>query len=430
MDRQLLIINGRVIDPASKTDMQMDVLVMGGTIVQLYESGQKESVDQMQSGNNLTVINASGKIVSPGLIDCHVHFREPGFETKETLYSGCRAAINGGFTSVICEPNTCPPIDNIEMVGSLMEKAKNTVAHLYTKACMTNGSLGKEMTDIDSLVLNDSVLALSDDGNPIIDNDVVHQVFSRAKEADIPVSPHCEDSPQAIFQKNDKGIYTNPPYTNEAVYVERDITYAENTGVRLHISHISLKESVDIIREAKRRKRTKITCEVTPHHLTLDNEFIDVDGQVPKVCPPLRSGEDVIALRQGLADGTIDVIASDHAPHTLDDKRNGAFGLIGLETTLGVMITEIVKKGVLSWSEIIKKMTYNPSLIFGINAGQLSVGMPADITIIDPDLNWTVDPETFESKSRNCPFRDMQLQGKAYTVIVDGTIVMMDGKLC
>ena len=431
MEKQLLITNGRVIDPASKTDTQMDLLVIGSKIAKIYESGQKESIDQMQPGNNLTVIDASGKIVVPGLIDCHVHFREPGFETKETLNSGCRAAINGGFTSVICEPNTCPPIDNIEMVDSLMEKTvKNTLAHLYTKACMTKGSLGKEMTDIVFLALNNSVLALSDDGNPVIDNDVVNLVFSKAKEVDITVTPHCEDSPQAIFQKKDKGIFTNPPYTNEAAYIERDIACAENTGVRLHISHISLKESVDIIRKAKRRKRTKITCEVTPHHLTMDNKFIDEDGQVPKVCPPLRSGEDVIALRQGLADGTIDVIASDHAPHTLKDKENGAFGLIGLETTLGVVITEIVKKGVLSWSEAIQKMTYNPSLIFGINSGQLLVGMPADITIIDPDLNWTVDPETFESKSRNCPFRNMQLQSKACTVIVDGTIVMMDGNLC
>ncbi len=431
MNKQLLIINGRVIDPASKTDKQMDVCVVGDRIAWISESGLKETCDQISSGDNLKVIDASGKIVVPGLIDCHVHFREPGFESKETIYSGSRAAVMGGFTSVICEPNTSPPIDNVEMVDSLMAMARNgSVAHLYTKVCMTKGSLGREMADVNSLALNDYVLALSDDGNPIIDKAVVRSVFLKAKESNIPVSSHCEDSPQAILQKQNRDIFTNPPYTNEAAFIERDIECAEESGVQLHISHISLKESVGLIREAKRRNRTKITCEVTPHHLTMDKGFIDIDGLVPKVCPPLRSRNDVVALREGLADGTIDVIASDHAPHTLNDKKNGAFGLIGLETTLGVIITEIVKKGVLSWSDAMQKMTYNPSLIFGINAGQLAVGMPADITIIDPDANWIVDPEHFESRSRNCPFQNMGLQGKAHAVIVDGAIVMIGGNIC
>lgn len=429
----ILIKNGRVIDPASNTDWEMNILIEDNKIVDIFNT-KHDTVVNFKNGSyydKIDVIDAKGKIVVPGLIDCHVHFREPGFEQKETILTGSKAAAKGGFCAVICEPNTLPPVDSIEMVERIMEIARtNAIVKLFTKACITKGSLGMEVTDIHSFVKEKGVLAISDDGNPVVDDDVVNKAFSIAKKVDMPVSPHCEDSHLSISQKQNTARFSNPPYKNESNYIARDIEVAEKIGTRLHISHVSLKESVKNIREAKRRGLAEITCEAAPHHLILDKEFVDVNGIKPVVNPPLRSKEDVEAVREGLADGTIDVIASDHAPHTLEDKKRGAMGIIGLETSLGLILSEIVNKGILSLADAIRKMSYNPALIFGINGGRLSIGIPADITIIDPDNKWIVNTSQFESKSKNCPFQGFSLVGKADSTIINGKFVMKDGKLC
>ncbi|MGR3219606.1 MAG: dihydroorotase, partial [Candidatus Anammoxibacter sp.] len=397
----LLIKNGRVVDPVSNIDSQMDILVKDNKIASVSINTQQDIETELLSSNDsICIVDAQDKIVVPGLIDCHVHLREPGFENKETILTGTKAAANGGFTSVICEPNTMPPIDSAEMVDRLEEIAqKYSVVNFYTKACMTKGSLGTEATDIESLSRKKQVLALSDDGNPVINNDVVDMIFRKAKSAGIIVSPHCEDSPYTLNHKTKNPIFSNAPYTNETNFIARDIEFAEKTGARLHLSHVSLKESVNIIKKAKAKNLTSITCEVTPHHFILDNTFVDINGNKPEMNPPLRSADNVKAMREGLSDGTIDVIVSDHAPHTLQDKENGALGVIGLETTLGLVIEKLVRNGILSIKDAIQKMSCNPASIFGINAGSLSVGMPADITIIDTEAEWIIDTEHFASKS-------------------------------
>ena len=426
----ILVKNGRVIDPASDTDKQIDILIKGSKIVSMSADMQHNIADNVVLKDNLTIIDAADKIVVPGLIDCHVHFREPGFEYKETINSGTKAAAKGGFTSVICEPNTKPPIDTVEIVDRLTQLfCDYAIVNVYTKACMTKGSLGRETTDIELLAKKDRVLAVSDDGNPVIDDKIAEKIFNLSRKANIVATPHCEDSHYSLKCKHNNARFSNPPYTNEPKYISRDIEYAEKFGTRLHISHISLKESVGLIREAKKRNRTMITCEVTPHHLLLSNDFVDSSGIKPEVNPPLRSCEDANALRDALADGTIDVIASDHAPHTQQDKENGALGLIGLDTTIGLIVSGIVGKGILSLNDAIKKMSYNPASIFGINAGKLSIGMPADITIIDPHQVWVVNSKEFGSKSENCPFIDKQLKGKVFATIVNGNIVMKDNVL-
>ncbi len=427
----LLIKNGHVVNPASDLDGVKDILIKDDRIEAIYDSNSKDASQFLKRNEDIETIDAKGKIVSPGFIDCHVHFREPGFEYKETIKTGSKAAAKGGFTTVICEPNTKPPIDTPEMVEALMKIVRDKgVVNVYTKACMTIGSSGKEATDLQRLSTIKGVAAISDDGNPITDDAVCEQVFKLAKKYNLIISPHCEDSGHSLMRGETNTRFSNPPYTNEALYVARDIQYAEQTGARLHISHISLKESVDLIKKAKERGVTKITCEVSPHHLVLDNNFIDSYGVNPKVNPPLRSKENVFAMREALADKTIDIIASDHAPHSLDDKKGGAFGLIGLENSIGVIFSEFVDKGILTINDIIKLMSHTPSKIFGIEAGDISVGKLADLTIIDPHKEWIINSEHFESKARNCPFQNKQLKGMAVCTIVSGKIVMNDGKLC
>lgn len=426
-EKPLLIKNGHVIDPASNINKKMDILIKGDKIVTMSEE-INSPFPEIGGGKGYELIDARGRIISPGLIDCHVHLREPGFEYKETIESGTRAAAKGGFTTVICEPNTKPPIDTPEMVDRLMKIGRSkAVVKLYTKVCMTHGSSGERVVDIETLSNKKGVVALSDDGNPIINDDITREVFSSARKAGLTASPHCEDSPQSLSNYSPR--FSNPPYTNEPNYISRDISCAEETGVQLHISHVSLKESIEIIKRAKKRNLAKITCEATPHHLLLHKDFISHDGMPIIVNPPLRSKEDTEAIIEGLMDGTIDVIASDHAPHALEDKKEGAFGVIGLETTLGLVLSKIVKQGILSLKDAIAKLSFNPASIFGISGGRLSVGMPADITIIDTGDEWTVDVKRFESRSENCPFHDWRLIGRPCATIVGGEIIMMNGKL-
>jgi dihydroorotase len=419
----------------------LDVLIGGEEI---KEIGQ----DILSPG--ASVIDAHGKILVPGLIDAHVHFREPGQEYKEDLRTGSLAAAAGGFTAVIAEPNTLPPIDTPNRLRNLLDAArKKSIINFYSKAAISKGTVGISLTDIAKLK-EAGARAISDDGNPVPGRRLMRNALIRGKECRILVNPHCEESAlyrERILSNREKlgpqsfsfqMPYSSPgadPYTSEAGFIKRDIELAEKTGARLHISHVSLARSVESIADAKRRG-VKVTAEATPHHLLLTERMAREIGPNAKVNPPLRSGEDVAAVREGLANGTIDIIASDHAPHSLEEKSRhwdqAPFGVIGLETTLGLVLTFLVRPGILTLSQAIEKMTIMPARIFGIDqmgVGSLGPGVKADLTLIDLDRKWKVDVNSFYSKGRNCPFNGWELHGKAILTIVAGRIVAKDGAI-
>jgi len=401
----ILIKNGRVVDPANSIDAKLDVLIEDSTI--------KAISSDIPRKDTLT-IDASNKLVVPGLIDAHVHFREPGFEHKETIKTGSRAAAAGGFTTVICQPNTKPPVDGGERVKLVMDIAKrSSLINLYTRACITKGMRGKELVNMEE-VKEAGAIGITDDGNAVISEELMRRAFREAKSHDLHVSPHCGNG------------------LPETEYIKRDIKLAKEVDWPVHILHVSLKNSVEIIAEAK-AKGWPVSCEVTPHHFTLTKENESRYGTDAKMNPPLANEEDIMALKKGLADGIIDIIATDHAPHTPEEKAqkwdSAPFGVIGLETCLGLVLTELVHKNFLSLSSAIEKMTINPARILGLKAGTLSVGMPADITIIDPEKEWTVDVNKFESKGRNCPFHGWKLKGKAIMTILRGKMIMKDERI-
>lgn len=417
---EVLIKDGHVVDPATNLDGHMDILIKDGKIKTVSKG--------ITSTSNMRVIDAAHKYVIPGLIDCHVHLREPGLEYKETIETGSRAAAKGGYTTLVCEPNTIPPIDSLEMVESLMERVcRKSIVNIYTKACITKGLQGEELTDISKLSTDRRVRALSDDGNPVFYETLIRKACELAARNNMVISPHCEDSQISL----DKAVgnanvanFPGKPFCHETNFIIREITCTEQAGGSLHVSHVSLKSSLEVIQQAKQRGLAKITCEVTPHHVLLDEGYKNTNGSIPKTNPPLRSREDVEALQKGLSDGVVDVIATDHAPHTDKDIKNGASGIVGLETALGVILTKLVRPGILTMKDIVRKMATNPARIFGIHGGSLAPGMPADIAIIDMDREWTVEVEKFESKARNCPFHGWRLVGQVITTIVGGKIVV------
>jgi dihydroorotase len=420
--RNMLLKNGHVVDPLNDVDFISDVLITDGKISKISRNIEHKYED-------IEVIDVSGKVVVPGLIDCHVHLREPGYEDKETVETGSRAAARGGFTTIMCEPNTNPPIDNVEQVETLMKKVKEKgLVSIYIKACITKGSKGKTLTNMEKLGSHSSVVAFSDDGNPVLKKDLMEEALRVAAKKHKPLSPHCEDSASLSVKdisKAELGFSPREIFENEANYILRDIGYARSTGCHVHFSHVSLKESIEHIRKWKRQ--ANITCETTPHHLLLDRDYVDNNGERPRVNPPLRSKDDVQSIKKGLSKGVIDAIASDHAPHAFDDKKAGAPGVIGLETTLGLVITELVNPGIISLKDAILKMSTNPAKIFRVSGGSLLPGTPADVTIIDMNKEWIVDVNNFESKSRNSPFHGWKLKGQAVMTIVAGKIVMRDG---
>ena len=386
----------------------------------------------------------------PGLVDVHVHFREPGQEYKEDLRTGSLAAAAGGFTTVIAEPNTTPPIDSPLRLRRLLDHArKKSVINFYSKAAITKGMKGNSLTNIFKLK-EAGARAISDDGNPIAGRRLMGNALTKGKESGILVTPHCEESVfyrEKILRQREKlegrsifslMPYASPeggPYSSEAGFIKRDVELAERTGANLHISHVSLAKSVDIIAEAKKRG-VKVTAEATPHHLLLTERMAREIGPNAKVNPPLRSEEDVAAVREGLASGVIDIIASDHAPHSPEEKNRdwekAPFGIIGLETTLGLVLTFLVRPGILTLSQAIEKMTIMPARIFGLDVlgiGSIKPGAKADLTLIDLDTKWKVDSNSFYSKGRNCPFNGWELYGKAILTIVAGRIVAKDGKI-
>ncbi len=418
----LAIVGGRVIDPESKTDRIADIFIRDGVIKRIEKPksklGAKETID------------AKEMIVVPGLIDMHTHLREPGREDEETIYTGSCAAVAGGFTSVCCMPNTHPPIDNQETVKFVYEKAKQAKCKVYPIGCITKNQMGEELTEIYDLV-QAGVVAISDDGKPVSDPQVMRNALEYCRMFDLPVISHCEDLNLSGSGVMHEGFVSTSlgmsgiPSVAEEIMVARDIKLAEFTKAHLHIAHVSTEGSVELIRQAKKRG-IKVTCEATPHHFSLTHEIIRTFDTNAKVNPPLRSKKDVEAIKKGLADGTIDCIATDHAPHSIEEKDVefdfAPCGMVGLETALGLVVTELIEKKILSWSQAIAKLTINPAKILNLNGGRIKKNFPADITIIHPKTLWVVDPTKFQSKSKNSPFGKKRLRGKVFCTIVGGEV--------
>jgi dihydroorotase len=422
-DFDLAIIGGRVIDPETEMDRIADIFVRDGVIKKIEKPKSKFSATE--------IINAKGMIVVPGLIDMHAHLREPGREDEETIYTGSCAAVAGGFTSICCMPNTQPPIDNQETVKFIYEKAKQAKCKIYCVGCVTKGQMGEELTEIYDLV-QAGVVAISDDGKPVSNSQVLRNALEYSRMFNLPVISHCEDLNLSSTGVMHEGFISTTlgmcgiPSISEEIMVARDIKLAEFTKAGIHIAHVSTEGSVELIRQAK-KKGIKVTCEATPHHFTLTHEIMKTFDTNAKVNPPLRTRRDVEAIKKGLADGTIDCIATDHAPHSIEEKEVeldfAPFGMVGLETALGLVITELVDKKVLSWTQAIAKLTMNPARILNLNAGRIKRDYLADITVINPKATWVVDPSKFHSKSKNSLFGGRRLKGKVFCTIVDGKIV-------
>ena len=408
---KLLIKGGRVIDPANNIDDSLDILIENSSISRVARN--------IKNTPNET-IDASGKIIMPGLVDMHVHLREPGREDKETVRSGTRAGLKGGVTSVLAMPNTTPNIDSIEAARLLKSIiAKDALANVFIAAAITKGRLGKELTDIAKLK-KQGVVAISDDGASVDSDDLMLEALKIAKRQKLLVISHCEDKRLAANGLVNLGLTSTRMglrgISKESEYkrVQRDIHLAERAKAPLHIAHVSCSESVEIISRAK-KKGIKVTTEATPHHFSLTEEAVLGYDTNMKMNPQLRSKDDIVSIRQGLKDGAIDAIASDHAPHTENEKEiefeRAEFGVIGLETELAVSITELADSGLLSWSALVEKLAANPARILGINKGTLSAGADADIIIISPDKEWVVRKEEILSKSKNSAFIGKRLKG-------------------
>ncbi|HAN90686.1 MAG: dihydroorotase [Nitrospira sp.] len=418
----LLIQGGHVIDPG-RVNGVADVLIENGTISAVGPA--------LTAPAGATVIQAKGQLVLPGFVDLHVHFREPGFEYKETIQSGTAAAVAGGFTTVCAMPNTNPVNDNQAVTEFMLERAKAAGnAHLYPIGAITKKSEGKELAEIGDL-RRAGCVAISDDGKPVMNSLVMRRAMEYARAFDVPVVDHCEDLHLSEGGCMNEGLVSTElglpgiPSAAEDVMVARNVSLAELTGARLHLAHISTAGSVRMVREAKARG-LKVTAEACPHHFTLTEELTRGYNTHAKMNPPLRTMQDVQAIKEGLRDGTIDVIATDHAPHATQEKQQefteAPFGIVGLETALSLTLA-LVDEGVLTLESAVDKLATAPAKAFSLNAGTLAVGAPADVAIVDPNREWQVDPSRFRSKSRNTPFAGWKVKGRVTTTIVSGRVV-------
>ncbi len=424
--RRTLIKGGRVVDPETGVDGVLDIVVEDGIIASVGKRKAQKT--------KAAIIEASGKIVAPGLIDMHVHLREPGHEYKETVHTGCLAAAHGGFTAVCCMPNTDPVNDNQSVTDYILRKARTAdTVHVYPVGAISRGLRGKSLADFGELMAA-GVIAVSDDGNPVMNGQLMRRALEYAKGFGLLVIAHCEDRNLSANAVMNEGITATRlglpgmPNAAETVMVARDIALCELTGARLHIAHVSTEGSVRLIREAKSRG-APVSAETAPHYFSLTEEAVmDYDTNA-KVHPPLRTAADMHAVRQGLADGTIDVIASDHAPHTSIEKDlefdQAANGMIGLETSLPLSL-QLVEMGLLDMGGLIARMSLNPARILNLTHVGIKPGNPADLTMIDPKKEFVVDPSTFRSKSRNTPFSGWTLKGKAVMTMVAGKVVFKE----
>ena len=427
----LLLKGGRLIDPSRKMDRTGYLMVENGKIVQsgkvLPRSGK---TTRRESAPPMEVLDLRGKIVVPGLIDIHTHLREPGFEYRETIASGSEAAVAGGFTSIACMPNTNPVNDNRSITEFIRRKAAECgLVNVYPIAAISLKSEGVLLSEFWDLK-DAGAIGFSDDGKSVMNASLMRRALEYASSLDMPVITHCEDRNLSAGGMMHEGFVSAEiglpgiPGVAEDVMVARDLLLAEFTGAPLHIAHVSTAGAVRLIREAKARG-VRVTAETAPHYFTLTDEAVRTFDTATKVYPPLRSAEDRAAIREGLRDGTLDVIASDHAPHARTDKEvefdYAASGLTGLETSLALSL-RLVERGVLTLPELIEKMTVNAARILRIPKGTLADGADADITVIDPDLEWTVDRGLFRSRGKNSPFHNWNLKGKAVLTIVGGVI--------
>jgi len=409
-----------------------DILIEDGRIVKIIENDAQKRQEPASSTQHAEyrIIDAFGKIVTPGLIDMHVHLREPGHEHKETIASGCRAAAWGGFSAVCCMPNTNPVNDSRQVTEFIREKASELdLIRVYPVAAISKGIAGNTLCDFEALKQAGAV-AVSDDGNPVMDSGMMRRAMEAARDLNLQVISHCEDMGLAAGGAMHEGEvarrlgYGGIPSASESIMVLRDIALAELTRAPVHIAHVSSLESVRAIRDAKARG-IPVTAETAPHYFTITQQAVADSGTHAKMNPPLRTEADRDAIRLGLADGTIDAIATDHAPHSAKEKQvdfaSAANGIIGLETAVSLSL-KLVQDGVLSLGGLVEKMSTNPARILGL-AGGLRVGRSADITIIDPALDYTVYSENFQSLSRNTPFEGWQLKGRPVLTMVDGRVV-------
>ncbi len=425
----LLLQGGRVIDPSQNLDGEADLLIENGKVAALGK-GLVAGQGRKRGGKEAEVVDLRGMVLVPGLIDMHTHLREPGFEYKETIATGSQAAVAGGFTSIACMPNTDPVNDNRSVTEYILRQAKACgLARVYPVAAISRGSEGRTLAEFGDLQAAGAV-AFSDDGKPVMNSRLMRKALEYAASFGVPVISHCEDSELSKGGLMNESIVSTEmglrgiPSIAEDIMVARDIALAEYTGTPVHIAHVSTVGSVRLIREAKARG-VKVTAETAPHYFTLTDEALRTFDTKAKVNPPLRGRSDLEAVKAGLADGTLDVIASDHAPQAVTEKdvefEYAANGMVGLETSLGLSLA-LVAEGVLSLSGLVAKMSTNPAGVLRVPGGTLQIGADADVTVIDPAKDWTVDTAAFRSRSRNSPFNGRRLQGKAVMTIVGGEI--------
>lgn len=420
---KILIKNGRVVDPANYIDGKKDILIEDGKI--------KKVADFIVENEDTNVIDADEKVVMPGFIDLHVHLREPGFEYKETIETGSKAAARGGVTSICPMPNTKPVIDSPESVKDLLKRAECSPVHILPIGACTIGQEGKELADIEGMK-DAGIVALSEDGKSVMDSALFRKSLKEAARLDLPMFSHCEDKALVeggVMNKGQKSEELGlPGITNsvEDVIVARDIIMSKEAGNRLHLCHCSTADSVVLVEMAK-KQGLPVSAEVCPHHFTMSDDEITEDNGRFKMNPPLRNRADVDALKEGLKTGIMEVISTDHAPHGKEEKDQSMlkapFGIVGLETSFALGYTELVDKGVLTLSQLVEKMSVNPAKVLGIDKGNLAPGKVADIVIADITKEYKIDSSKFVSKGKNTPFDGKKVKGRVITTIVDGKIV-------
>ena len=424
MSRPILVLGGRVVDPSRGTDEVTDLLLAAGKVEAMGRD--------LGRPDEAVIVEAAGKVVAPGLIDLHVHLREPGQEDVETVASGAMAAAAGGFSAVCAMPNTDPVTDNQAAIGFIVSQAQRAgKARVYPIGAISLGQNGQQLAEFGELV-GAGAVAVSDDGRPVVSSHLMRTALEYARTFGIPVADHCEDPTLAAGGAMHEGLVSTRlglkgiPAAAEEIMVARDILLAEHTGGHVHLCHMSTRGSVELIRRAK-EKGIRVTAEACPHHFTLTHEACEGYNTNAKMNPPLREPADREAIRQGLRDGTIDCICTDHAPHHYDAKErefdDAPNGIIGLETALGLAITELVEPGLLSLADLVNRMSVMPARIFNLTGGTLAPGAAGDVVVIDPEAQWVVRPEDFYSKSRNTPFAGRELRGRAEVTIVRGKVV-------
>ncbi len=426
---KLLIKNANIINPMGDYKGIGDVMIVDGCI---------EGISKSIASDDAIVIDATGKSLMPGFVDIHAHLREPGYEGKETIATGTRAAAAGGFTTVACMPNTLPLADEPSVIEFIRNKAAiDGVVRVLPIGCISKGQLSERLTDMGALKAAGAI-ALSDDGRPVTNSHIMHMAMKYAKNFDILLISHCEDLELVNDGVMNEGYWSTllglKPITrsSEDVMIAREVSFAETLNTKVHIAHVSTKGGVEIVRDAKRRG-VDVTAETCPHYFSATDEMADGFNTFAKVNPPLRAKEDVEAIKQGLKDGTLDCLATDHAPHKFDDKNvefnMAANGISGFETAFSLAYTNLIKQGVLSMDDLVVRMSYNPAKRLGVEGGVLTVGVQADITIVDENASYVIDAQKFESKGKNTPFDKMQVYGKVTHTVVGGEVIVCDGKV-